>query len=73
MNQDFYAFFKEPDPLYSNSNDFVQHLLSNSAGNVPSLMEESMMEYSNPHVEAGQILQALSASERPVMQNQDIG
>lgn len=73
MNQDFYAFFQEPDPLYSNSNDLAQNLMSIPVENAPLLMQDSLLGYSNPHVEAGQILQALSASERPEMQNQDIG
>lgn len=73
MNQDFYAFFQEPDPMSSNSNDLMQHLLSNSAdiGQLP--LQDLLTGYSNPHVEAGQILQALSASGHPTMQNRDIG
>lgn len=72
MNQDFYAFFKEPHPIYPRSDDLVQHFLAN-----PTLPGSLMMPvsggFSNPHVEAGQILQSLSTSEQPLTQKTDIG
>jgi hypothetical protein len=67
MNQDFYAFCREPDPLYSNN--LVQQLLSNSnvEPRVPFDDTGSLMSngryISNPHMEASQILQALSSAE----------
>lgn len=67
MNQDFYAFCREPDPLYSNN--LVQQLLSNSNVDprVPFENTGASMSsggfMSNPHMEASQILQALSSAE----------
>jgi hypothetical protein len=66
MNQDFYAFCREPDPLYSNN--LVQQLLSSSstAAGVPSSsgdFGETGISFSNPHVEASHILQALSTAQ----------
>lgn len=77
MNQDFYAFARDPDPLYPN--DLVQQLLSSSNINVDPAagdmshrgmhransfgMNNSMPQYTNPHVEASQILQALATAQ----------
>jgi hypothetical protein len=65
MNQDFYAFCREPDPIYSNN--LVHQLLSstsNTAG--PQLtgdFGETGIGFENPHVEASHILQALSTAQ----------
>lgn len=61
MNQDFYAFVREPDPLYSNN--LVQQLLSSSTADTGSAFGESGISFANPHVEASQILQALSTGQ----------
>ena len=73
MNQDFYAFCREPDPLYSNN--LVQQLLSSSTSNTGTgiggaqlagggnfSLGETGIEFENPHVEASHILQALSTA-----------
>jgi hypothetical protein len=44
--------------MSSNEHDMGDHLISNSA---------AAEEYPNPHMEASQILQALSASEVPAL------
>lgn len=64
MKQDFHAFFQEPDLQPSNEHDMGDHLMPSS---------EALTEYPNPHMEASQILQALSASEIPVLPSQDGG
>ncbi len=70
MNQDFYAFCREPDPLYSNN--LVQQLLSsnsNSGAGAPQLaggdfgLGETGIGFENPHVEASHILQALATAQ----------
>jgi hypothetical protein len=66
MNQDFYSFFNEPNPAYSNG--VVHHLMTTSEpqGNVSF---GSLRDHSNPHVEASQILQALSSKDNPQTQS----
>lgn len=61
MNRDFYAFVREPDPLYSNN--LVQQLLSSSTADTGGAFGESGISFANPHVEASQILQALSTAQ----------
>ena len=61
MNQDFYAYVREPDPLYSNN--LVQQLLSNSTTTRGGAFGENGISFANPHVEASQILQALSTGQ----------
>ncbi len=62
MNQDFYAFCREPDPLYSAN---LQQLLSNTTSPqlAPVAFDDTLVGFPNPHVEASQILQALSVTE----------
>ncbi|OBT77705.1 hypothetical protein VF21_03748 [Pseudogymnoascus sp. 05NY08] len=64
MKQDFHAFFQEPNLQPSNEHHMGDHLMSGSA---------ALTEYPNPHMEAGQILQALSASEIPVLPGRQDG
>ena len=64
MKQDFHSFFQEPELQSSSRHGVAQHLMPSS---------EALMGYPNPHMEAGQILQALSASEIPVLRGQDGG
>jgi hypothetical protein len=70
MNQDFYAFCREPDPLYSNN--LVQQLLSSTSNTGLTgaqlsggdfSLGETGIGFENPHVEASHILQALSTSQ----------
>jgi hypothetical protein len=61
MNQDFYAYVREQDPLYSNN--LVQQLLSSSVAETGGAFGESGISFVNPHVEASQILQALSTAQ----------
>jgi hypothetical protein len=82
MNQDFYAFCQEPDPLHQNS--VFQQLVANSNIETTDLFDASghafgglaamnggfggmdmSVQVSDEHegIEAGQILQALSAAE----------
>lgn len=65
MKQDFHAFFQDPAIQPSNDHDMGSHLMPSPA---------ALTEYPNPHMEASQILQALSASETPVLpRRQDEG
>ncbi|OBT93382.2 hypothetical protein VE01_08792 [Pseudogymnoascus verrucosus] len=64
MKQDFHAFFQEPNLRPSNEHDMGDHLMAGSA---------ALMEYPSPHMEASQILQALSASEIPVLPSRQDG
>ncbi|OBT65416.1 hypothetical protein VE03_06084 [Pseudogymnoascus sp. 23342-1-I1] len=64
MKQDFHAFFQDPDLQPSNDHDMGGHLMPSSA---------ALAEYPNPHMEASQILQALSASEIPVLPSRQDG
>ncbi|KFY20638.1 hypothetical protein V491_03554 [Pseudogymnoascus sp. VKM F-3775] len=64
MKQDFDAFFQEPAIQPSINHDMGNHLMPSSA---------ALTEYPNPHMEAGQILQALSASEIPVLPRRQDG
>ncbi|KAI9744254.1 MAG: hypothetical protein M1818_002406 [Claussenomyces sp. TS43310] len=57
MDQDFYEFCREPDPLYSST--LVQQLLSNSSVE-PKVIDDTLFGLTDQHVEASQILQALS-------------
>jgi hypothetical protein len=82
MNQDFYAFCQEPDPLHQNN--VFQQLVANSnaettdffdasgnvfggmgmtAGGFGGLAMEVAVGDETEGIEAGQILQALSAAE----------
>ncbi len=78
MNQDFYAFCQEPDPLHQ-SNVF-QQLVANSNAETTDFFDGSafggmngfgglggigVIGEENEGIEAGQILQALSAAEDP--------
>ncbi|KFY00916.1 hypothetical protein V490_01153 [Pseudogymnoascus sp. VKM F-3557] len=58
MKQDFHDFFQGPDLMSSNGHDMGDHLMPSST---------AAEEYPNPHMEASQILQALSASEVPAL------
>ncbi|KFY21574.1 hypothetical protein V493_07284 [Pseudogymnoascus sp. VKM F-4281 (FW-2241)] len=64
MKQDFHAFFQEPDLQPSNEHDMADHPLPSST---------ALLEYPNPHMEASQILQALSASEVPALPSRQGG
>lgn len=86
MNQDFYAFCQEPDPLHRN-NVFQQLVTNSNAENTDFFDESSFngtssgigmtsfnrigMGDESEGIEAGQILQALSAAEdqRSVIEN----
>lgn len=72
MNQDFYAFCQEPDPLHQNN--VFQQLVANSNAEATDFFENSAfggmvfgglggIGEENEGIEAGQILQALSAAE----------
>jgi len=72
MNQDFYAMSQEPDPLFSNS--VFQQLVANSSTGGTDLFDGALFRGigidfrigfgdENEGIEAGQILQALSAAE----------
>ena len=73
MNQDFYAMSREPDPLFPNS--VFQQLVANSNAEATDVLGGSMFGFmgvggfgmafgdENEGIEAGQILQALSAAE----------
>lgn len=73
MNQDFYAMSREPDPLFPNN--VFQQLVANSNAETTEFLDGSMfggmgmngfgMGFGdeNEGIEAGQILQALSAAE----------
>jgi hypothetical protein len=73
MNQDFYAMSREPDPLFPNS--VFQQLVANSNAEATDFLDGSMFGSmgmggfgmgfgdENEGIEAGQILQALSAAE----------
>lgn len=85
MNQDFYAFCQEPDPLHQN--DVFQQLVANSNAENTDFFDGSAfglnsgtdmntfgglgMGDENEGIEAGQILQALSAAEdqRSLLEN----
>ena len=71
MNQDFQSFFKEPDPTYNTSNDFMSQLLGNSMDGGGQMAMRSFNPYPLPHYEAGQILQSMSTSDQQGMQNQN--
>src|SRR5690349_2690078 len=60
MKEDFQSFFQESNFHSSDQNGVTQHHIPSS---VAPLGQDDLMEYSNPHVEASQILQALSASD----------
>ncbi|KFY11840.1 hypothetical protein V492_04240 [Pseudogymnoascus sp. VKM F-4246] len=64
MKQDFHAFFQGPDLQPPNDHDMGDHLMPSSA---------ALTEYPNPHMEASQILQALSASEVPALPSRQDG
>ncbi|KFY63094.1 hypothetical protein V496_04193 [Pseudogymnoascus sp. VKM F-4515 (FW-2607)] len=64
MKQDFHAFFQEPNLQSPNDRDMGDHLIPGSA---------ALTDYPNPHMEASQILQALSASEIPVLPSRQDG
>lgn len=75
MNQDFYAFCQEPDPLHQNT--VFQQLVANSNAETNDFFDGTGfggttgmngfnaigMHDENEGIEAGQILQALSAAE----------
>lgn len=78
MNQDFYAFCQEPDPLHQNN--VFQQLVANSNAENTDFFDGSSFNGTNAGIgmnafdglgmgdesegiEAGQILQALSAAE----------
>ena len=73
MNQDFYAMSREPDPLFPNN--VFQQLVANSNAEATEFLDGSMFSGmgtngfgigfgdENEGIEAGQILQALSAAE----------
>lgn len=73
MNQDFYAMSREPDPLFPNN--VFQQLVANSNAEATHFLDGSMFGGmgmdafgigfgdENEGIEAGQILQALSAAE----------
>ncbi|PBP28493.1 C6 transcription factor [Diplocarpon rosae] len=75
MNQDFYAFCQEPDPLHQNT--VFQQLVANSNAETNEFFDESafggaalgmgalgaVLGSEHEGIEAGQILQALSAAE----------
>jgi hypothetical protein len=75
MNQDFYAFCQEPDPLHPNS--VFQQLAASSNAEATNFFDGSGSAFNgmafgapalvsvdeNEGIEAGQILQALSAAE----------
>ena len=71
MNQDFYAMSREPDPLFPNN--VFQQLVANSHSEATDFLDGSMFGgiggfgmgfgHENEGIEAGQILQALSAAE----------
>jgi hypothetical protein len=73
MNQDFYTFCQEPDPLHPNT--VFQQLLANSNAEVTDFFDGSGLGMSmgaafcmglmdeHEGIEAGQILQSLSAAE----------
>ena len=75
MNQDFYAMSREPDPLFPNN--VFQQLVANSNAEATDFLDGSMLGSmgmsgfgmgfgdENEGIEAGQILQALSAAEDP--------
>ena len=78
MNRDFYFMSREPDPLFPNS--VFQQLLASSNAEAPGALGGSVFgdlrmqgfraigfEHGNEGIEAGQILQALSAAEDQVM------
>ncbi|CAG8982994.1 hypothetical protein HYALB_00003573 [Hymenoscyphus albidus] len=77
MNQDFYSFCQEPDPLQANN--VFQQLVANSNAEVTTFFDGSALGNmstdpgrgfvtgdENEGIEAGQILQALSAAEEPI-------
>jgi hypothetical protein len=79
MNQDFYAFCQEPDPLHQNN--VFQQLVANSNAETTDFFDANVfggmamtggfgnisvgvaVGDENEGIEAGQILQALSAAE----------
>lgn len=79
MNQDFYVFCQEPDPLHQNN--VFQQLVANSNAETTDFFDANVfggmtmtsgfgnigmgvaMGDENEGIEAGQILQALSAAE----------
>jgi hypothetical protein len=73
MNQDVYTMSREPDPLFLNN--VFQQLVANSNSEAPDFFDGSMFSMGisdlggtgfgdeNEGIEAGQILQALSAAE----------
>ncbi|XMA14918.1 hypothetical protein WAI453_007709 [Rhynchosporium graminicola] len=79
MNQDFYAFCQEPDPLHPNT--IFQQLVANSNAETNNFFDGSGLGHSmdqmpggfagvdgvmadeNEGIEVGQILQALSAAD----------
>jgi hypothetical protein len=75
MNQDFYAFCQEPDPLHPNN--IFQQLAASSNAEATNFFDGSGAAFNgmafgapplvsvdeNEGIEAGQILQALSAAE----------
>jgi hypothetical protein len=73
MNQDFYTMSREPDPLFPNN--VFQQLVANSNNDATDFFDGSMSSIGmadfggmgfgdvNEGIEAGQILQALSAAE----------
>lgn len=73
MNQDFYNMSREPDPLYPNN--VFQQLVASSNAEAMDFFDGSMFSMGigafggmgfgdvNEGIEAGQILQALSAAE----------
>ncbi|KAI9050527.1 hypothetical protein LZ554_005688 [Drepanopeziza brunnea f. sp. 'monogermtubi'] len=75
MNQDFYAFCQEPDPLHQNA--VLQQLVANSNAETNDIVDGTGSAFlggslgmggfavgdENEGIEAGQILQALSAAE----------
>jgi hypothetical protein len=85
MNQDFYAFCQEPDPLHQNN--VFQQLVANSNAETTDFFDGSGNVFGgmgvthrlgglgmgaavgdeNEGIEAGQILQALSAAEEQRM------
>lgn len=80
MNQDFYTFCQEPDPLHQNN--VFQQLVANSNAENTDFFDGSSFNGMNTFggmglgdesegIEAGQILQALSAAEdqRSVREN----
>ena len=74
MNQDFYTMSRDPDPLFANN--VFQQLVSNSNAETTDFVDRSVfggiglngvgtVRFGDEHegIEAGQILQSLSAAE----------